>query len=54
MLWNRQRKMSKENKDENQPDKVDLSEKARENLRKNAESRHSDGRFMKLEPTDNR
>lgn len=47
---NRQRKMSKENKDENQPDKVDLSEKARENLRRNAESRHSDGKFMKLQP----
>lgn len=42
--------MYKENKDENQPDKVDLSDKAKENLRKNAESRHSDGRFMKLQP----
>ena len=46
----KERKMYKENKDENQPDKVDLSDKAKENLRKNAESRHSDGRFMKLQP----
>ncbi len=47
---NRQRKMSKANKYENQPDKADLSDKARENLRKNAESRQNDSRFMKLQP----
>jgi lipoprotein-anchoring transpeptidase ErfK/SrfK len=46
--WSKQ-KMYKESKDENQPDKVDLSEKARENLRKNAESRQSDSKFMKLQ-----
>ena len=51
MLWGgKEKKLSKENKDEDQPHKVDLSEKAKENLRKNAESRHSDGRFMKLQP----
>lgn len=42
--------MSKANKYENQPDKADLSDKARENLRKNAESRQNDSRFMKLQP----
>jgi hypothetical protein len=43
-------KMYKENKSENQPDKVDLSDRAKENLRKNAESRQNEGRFMKLQP----
>jgi hypothetical protein len=42
-------KENKENKDEDQLHKVDLSEKAKENLRKNAESRQNDGRFMKLQ-----
>jgi hypothetical protein len=47
---NRQRKMSKVDKDENQPDKVGLSEKAKENLRKNAESRQNESRFVKFQP----
>ena len=47
---NRQRKMSKENKDENQSDKAGLSEKAKENLRKNAESRQNESKFVKLQP----
>jgi hypothetical protein len=42
--------MFKENKNENQPTKVDLSDKAMENLRKNAESRQSDSKFVKLQP----
>jgi hypothetical protein len=40
----------KDNTSENQPNKVDLSDRAKENLRKNAESRQNDGRFMKLQP----
>ena len=39
----------RDNTSENQPDKVDLSDKAMENLRKNAESRQSDSKFMKLQ-----
>jgi hypothetical protein len=42
--------MSKVDKDENQPDKVGLSEKAKENLRKNAESRQNESRFVKFQP----
>jgi hypothetical protein len=52
MQWKYKQKMSKEIKNDNQPNKVDLSEKARENLRKNAESRQNDGRFMKLQPRE--
>jgi hypothetical protein len=47
---NWQRKMSKEDKVENQPDKAGLSDKAKENLRKNAESRQNESRFVKLQP----
>jgi hypothetical protein len=42
-------KMYKENKSENQLNKVDLSDKAMENLRKNAESRQNESKFMKLQ-----
>ena len=46
----KEKKMSEESKDENQPDKAGLSDKAKENLRKNAESRQNDSRFVKLQP----
>ena len=41
MQWERRKNMleRRDNTSENQPNRVDLSEKARENLRKNAESR---------------
>lgn len=42
--------MSIENKDENLPYTAGLSEKAKENLRKNAESRQNDSKFVKLQP----
>lgn len=50
MQWKYKQKMSKEIKNDNQPNKVDLSDRARENLRQNAESRQNDSRFMKLQP----
>ena len=51
MQWERRKNMleRRDNTSENQPDKVDLSDKAMENLRKNAESRQSDSKFMKLQ-----
>jgi hypothetical protein len=42
--------MFKEHKSENQPNKVDLSDKAMENLRRNAESRQNESKFVKLQP----
>lgn len=52
MQWERRKNMleRRDNTSENQQNRVDLSDKARENLLKNAESRQNDGRFMKLQP----
>jgi hypothetical protein len=51
LQWERRKNMIErnDNSNENQPNKVDLSDKAMENLRKNAESRQNDSKFMKLQ-----